>query len=154
MAVSAYPAGAVNSDMGRHDGHGNEAVSVAELLQREAASGSPLRLNWPTQCLDSQGGVRNWDEDEWPTGELPAMTDELLAELDVRGGGGTADSGATGLVKDGVNQDDGHELVDDDGSGELPKRQARAYPPAPRPLWEPGAEMLGRVLRGLRGLDF
>lgn len=99
--------------MGRHDGTDWNAVPVAELLEREAASGTPLRLNWPSQCLDPQGGVRDWDGDEWPTGELPVLTDELLAELDARHGEVPPDSGSNGLVRGGVKQDDGDELADD-----------------------------------------
>jgi hypothetical protein len=34
-------------------------VPFAELVERAAEAGRPLRLTWPPQCLDPHGGVRD-----------------------------------------------------------------------------------------------
>ncbi|MCP2257232.1 hypothetical protein LX15_000917 [Streptoalloteichus tenebrarius] len=43
------------ADIGRHDGHHDNAVTVAELLARTAAEGRALRLNWPATATDPHG---------------------------------------------------------------------------------------------------
>jgi hypothetical protein len=119
--------------MSKHDGHGPGRLSVAELVDREAHHGHPVRLNWPARCLDPHGAVRDWQDDDWPTGELPALTPELLARIDAQQGKATTDSGT-------------------DEADPLPKRQARTYPPAPHELYQPDSALLERLLDRLRDL--
>lgn len=46
-------------------------VSVAELLEKAAEQGHPIRLNWSAQELDASGWVRPAAHDERPTAVLP-----------------------------------------------------------------------------------
>lgn len=111
------------NDMGKHDGQHGHSVAVAELLERAALSGRALRLNWSEDDTDPHGLVALQGQD-WPTGVLPRMTDELMATLERL----TADSVA-----------------------ELPPREAQALPASFRRVdVDHGDELLGRVLDGLR----
>lgn len=42
-----------------------DQITVAELVARIAAEGSPIRLAWPEDQINAQV---NRDQDEWPTG--------------------------------------------------------------------------------------
>lgn len=111
----------------KHDGCRPGAIPVAELLEREAKHGQPLRLHWRKQDLDTQGLARQSDDDDWPTGILPKIPA-------MRGEAVTADS-----------------------AGELPQRPRDTVFPEPDetdgPLWfQRDAVVLSQVLNGLRKL--
>jgi hypothetical protein len=113
--------------MGKHDGNHGQAIAVAELLERAARDGQPLRLNWSEDDTDPYGLVVARDGDDWPTGVLPRTTDDLLDTLEQK------------LTADSV--------------GELPQRELRHIPAPCRPLWiQRDEELLTRVLGGLRRL--
>jgi hypothetical protein len=100
---------------------------VAELLEREALQGQPLRLHWRAEELDAQGLARQTDDDDWPTGVLPKIPAMQGEEV-------TADS-----------------------AGELPQRPRDTVFPVPDemdgPLWfQRDAVVLSQVLNGLRKL--
>ncbi|MBC6451004.1 hypothetical protein [Actinokineospora xionganensis] len=110
--------------MGKHDGQHGHSIAVAELLERVALSGRALRLNWTEDDTDPHGFASLQGHD-WPTGVLPPMTDELMDILEQK------------LTADSV--------------AELPEREAQAFPAPSRPVYiDPGDELLGRVLDGLR----
>jgi len=48
-------------------------ISVAELLERAAKHGEPVRLNWANADLDAYGRVRPQARDQFPTGILPKL---------------------------------------------------------------------------------
>jgi hypothetical protein len=54
---------------GDHDGHNPDSVSVAELLARAFAEGSPLHLAWR-----DDGTYIN--PDKYPTVEIPVIRDD------------------------------------------------------------------------------
>ncbi|RLK54454.1 methyltransferase, FxLD system [Actinokineospora cianjurensis] len=73
LALRYSPAPVV---MGRHDGHSDEAVSVADLLIRAAEQGRALRLNWSVNDTDPHG-LATPTADDWPTGVLPRIEDDM-----------------------------------------------------------------------------
>lgn len=115
----------------KRGGHGPDSVSVAELVEREANHGHPLRLNWPAQCLDALGTVRDWQGDEWPTGELPVCTPELPTQLGAQ----------QGNSNNGRNQ-----------RTHLAQPASAKVPATRRYQWRPDSAMLERLLNGLRNL--
>lgn len=70
------------NDMSKHDGQHGHSVAVAELLERAALSGRALRLNWSADDTDPCGFAAVPDGDDWPTGVLPRMTEELMDALE------------------------------------------------------------------------
>lgn len=114
------------ADMGRHDGHHNTAVTVADLLARTAAEGRALRLNWSATDTDPNG-MATVDHD-WPTAVLPTIEDDMPNPL-------AATQGAA-------------------ATADLPRREPGAISPPTRPV-QPTTdpELLDRVLRGLRRLE-
>ncbi|MDQ3577705.1 MAG: hypothetical protein M3443_08925 [Actinomycetota bacterium] len=124
-AAQRYVAGRI--EMGKHDEDHDQAVTVAELLERAAEEGEPLRLNWSTADTDPYGLVAPPDTDDWPTGVLPRVEDTMP---DAQTTAPEADTGS-----------------------DLPKRVPRNIPEPFCPAY--GSEdtaMMERILRGLRGL--
>lgn len=108
-----------------HHGHDPQSVTVAELVERQAKAGHPLRLNW----RDADTGAGRREEDVWPTGVLPRIVDGMVRQA----GGVNVEATAGSAVG-------------------LPKRRRDAVLPEPgEPVWvQHDPELLGRVLERLR----
>ncbi|CRK57049.1 hypothetical protein [Alloactinosynnema sp. L-07] len=109
--------------MGRHDGHSDEAVSVADLLIRAAEQGRALRLNWSADDTDPRGLATTTDDD-WPTGVLPRIEDDM------------PDPSTTSAVAELPRRE----------PGSIPE------PLRPVPI-QADPDLLDRVMRGLRRLE-
>jgi hypothetical protein len=64
------------ADVGRHEGHTADAVSVAELVERAAREGQALYLNWPAEAAE-EDGLAAVHHGGWPTAVLPRVRVEL-----------------------------------------------------------------------------
>ncbi len=121
--------------MGKHDEDHDQAVTMAELLERTAEEGEPLRLNWSPADTDPHGLAAVLKAADWPTGVLLRVEDNM------------PDAQTT--------------APEHDTGSSLPKPLPLPLPKrVPGPIPEPsspayGSEdtaMMERVLRELRGL--
>lgn len=64
--------------MPRHglDEGGQGFIPVAEIIEREAECGDPLRLNWTDDDTDPHGFALHRDKGDWPTAVLPVIRDD------------------------------------------------------------------------------